>query len=271
VAAGEKGELCIGGRGVARGYLERPDLTAEKFVPDPFAAQPDARLYRTGDLARLLPDGSFEFCGRIDHQVKLHGFRVELGEIESALREHGAVHDAVALVREDELVAFVSRAEMPPGPFAEELTPESLRQHLKERVPQYMVPAAFMIMERLPLNANGKIDRQVLAGLAVEKAAPAGIAVAPRTETEKALAAIWQDLLHAEVGIHDDVFDLGAHSLMAMKALARIRDAFSVDLALRNLFERPTVAALAELVDGLASLHAPAPAERAGEREEIVL
>jgi amino acid adenylation domain-containing protein len=267
VPMGEQGELCIGGGGVARGYLNRPELNAEKFVPDPFSPQPGARLYRTGDLGRCLADGTIEFCGRIDHQVKLHGYRVELGEIEGALREHGEVQEAVVLVREDEsgdkqLVAFVA----PQG--ADQPT---LREYLKERLPQYMVPSAFVLMERLPLTANGKIDRQGLAALSFESAAPARDFVAPRTETEKALAVIWSQLLKVEnMGINDDVFDLGAQSLMAMKALTQIRDAFQVSLSLRNLFEHPTVAGLAEIIDGLSWLaKAPRPAD--GDREEIVL
>jgi amino acid adenylation domain-containing protein len=282
VAPGEKGELCIGGRGVARGYLNRPELTAEKFVPDPFSDEPQARLYRTGDLARALADGSIEFCGRIDHQVKLHGYRVELGEIEAALRSHDRVQEAVVLVREDaagdkQVAAFVTAKEAQPAFFAEELTPAGLREYLKERLPQYMVPSAFVLMERLPLTANGKIDRQGLVAFALERQAqseaPAADFVAPRTETEKALASIWSELLQREhVGVHDDVFDLGAHSLMAMRALTRMREAFGLDLALRNLFERPTVAGLAELVEGAASLNRP-PATNAqgGAREEIVL
>jgi amino acid adenylation domain-containing protein len=252
------GELCIGGAGVARGYLNRPELTAEKFVQG---------LYRTGDRVRCLPDGNIEFCGRIDHQVKLHGYRVELGEIEGALREHGDVQEAVVLVREDDsgdkqLVAFVA----PQG--ADQST---LREYLKERLPQYMVPSAFVVMERLPLTANGKIDRQGLAALSYESAARARDFVAPRTETEKALAVIWSGVLKVEhIGINDDVFDLGAQSLMAMKALAQIRDAFQVTLSLRNLFEQPTVAGLAEVIDGLSWL-AKAPSPAHGDREEIAL
>jgi amino acid adenylation domain-containing protein len=266
---GEQGEVCIGGRGVARGYLNRPDLTAEKFVPDPFSPDLDARLYRTGDLARYLPDGNIEFCGRIDHQIKLHGYRVELGEIEAALRDQDAVQDAVVLAREDEsgekqLVACVSAREP--------LTPATLREHLKARLPQYMVPSAFVLMENLPLTRNGKIDRQALAGLPFENVEPEHAFVGPRTETEKALAAIWGQLLKVEsIGIDDDVFDLGAHSLQAMKALTQIRDAFDVNLALRNLFEHPTIAGLAEAIDRLVLVAKPKTASQDSGREEIVL
>jgi hypothetical protein len=268
VAAGEKGELCIGGRGVARGYLNRPELTAEKFVPDPFSAEHGGRMYRTGDLARTLSDGSLEFCGRIDHQVKLHGHRVELGEIEAALREQGEVQDAVVLVREDGSGDRVLAAYVSGNP----VQPAALREYLKARLPQYMVPSAIIVMERLPLNANGKLDRQALAALPFETPQAAGNFVAPRTETEKALAAIWGELLGVpEVGVKDDVFDLGAHSLMAMKALTRMRELFHANLALRNLFEHPTLEGLAELIDGLASLPAASRRSDAGGREEIVL
>jgi amino acid adenylation domain-containing protein len=268
VPAGEKGELCIGGRGVARGYLNRAELTAEKFVSDPFSQEPGARLYRTGDLARALPEGSLEFCGRIDHQVKVHGYRVELGEIEGALRGQSGVRDAAVLAREDasgdkQLVAYV----------AGEAAPEALRAQLKACLPQYMVPSAFVLMEALPLTANGKVDRQGLAALSFASPQSAVAGAEPRTATEKTLVAIWSELLGADgVRPADDVFDLGAHSLMAMKALARIRDAFEVNLALRNLFEHPTIAGLAGVIDGLASLAKPkAPSAGSAGREEIVL
>ena len=238
------GEICIGGAGVARGYLNRPALTAEKFA---------GGVYRTGDRGRLLADGSIEFCGRVDHQVKVNGYRVELGEIEAALRER--VRDAVVLLREDKLVAFVA----PEAP--------GLREHLKLRLPAYMVPSVFVPMARLPLNANGKIDRQALAAMPLEQRAASGAA---RTETEKRLVEIWSGLLKAEVGVEDDVFDLGAHSLMAMKALTQIRDAFHVNLSLRNLFERPTVAGLAEAIESL-WLTQPKAIRPGGGREEFVL
>jgi acyl carrier protein len=270
VPIGEQGELCIGGRGVARGYLNRPDLTAEKFVADPFSPDPEARLYRTGDRARYLPDGNIEFCGRIDHQIKLHGYRVELGEIEAALREQDAVQDAVVLAPEDEsgekqLVAYVSAS--PP------LTPATLREHLKARLPQYMVPSAFVLRESLPLTLNGKIDRQALASVPFENLEAAREFVGPRTQTEKALAVIWSQLLKLEnLGIDDDVFDLGAHSLQAMKALTQIRDVFEVNLALRNLFEHPTIAGLAQAIDGLVLVAKPKTVSQdSAGREEIVL
>jgi amino acid adenylation domain-containing protein len=268
VPAGEKGEICIGGVQVARGYLNRPELSAERFVRDPFSEDPQARMYRTGDLGRLLPEGDIEFCGRGDHQVKVHGYRVELGEIEAALREEERVQDAVVLLRDEQLVAFAGSK--PAGPFVDPVNASTLREQLKARLPQYMVPSVIVLLETLPLNANGKLDRQALAALPIEPQARTTEYVAPRTETERALVAIWGELLKVDqVGADDDVFDLGAHSLLAMKALTRIREAFGVNLVLRNLFEQPTVGRLAPVIDGLASL-APPPA-RGGEREEIVL
>jgi hypothetical protein len=215
----------------------------------------------------VLPDGCLEFCGRVDHQVMVHGYGVVLGEIESAVKSHGDVRDAVVVARDDgagdkALAAYV----------VSDLSQAALREHLRARLPAYMVPSAFVHLERLPLNANGKVDRQALASLPLQAAQPAGDFAAPRSATECTLAAIWSELLGLErVGRDDDVFDLGAHSLMAMKALAQIRDAFSANLALRNLFERPTVAGLAELIDALAALARPAAQPSAAGREEIVL
>jgi amino acid adenylation domain-containing protein len=245
------GEICIGGAGVARGYLNRPELTAEKFA---------GGLYRTGDRGRELSDGSIEFCGRIDHQVKVNGYRVELGEIEGALRSHPDVREAAVLMKDLScLVAYVAPRTVDPA---------ALREHLAALLPRYMVPSTFILVERLPLTPNGKIDRQALAVLPLEERKRS--AVAPRSPTEKALAAIWSELLQVEsVGVDDDVFDLGAHSLMAMKALTQIRDAFDVSLSLRTLFEHPTIAGLAEAIEGL-SLTKPRN-QAHGEREEIVL
>jgi amino acid adenylation domain-containing protein len=244
------GEIQIRGAGVARGYLNRPELTAERFADG---------VYRTGDRGRRLADGSIEFCGRIDHQVKVNGYRVELGEIEGALRAHAEVREAAVLLQE-QLVAYVA---------PRTLEVAKLREHLAASLPRYMVPSIFVPLERLPLTANGKIDRQALAVLAAERP-NAGPAAAARSETEKALVEIWAELLGvAEVGADDDLFDLGAHSLMAMKALTQIRDRFNVNLSLRNLFEAPTVAGLAAMIESLCLIHPKNPSP--GEREEIVL
>ncbi len=238
VPAGVPGEIALAGSGLARGYLGRPELTAERFLPDPFAAEPGARLYRTGDLARHLPSGELRFLGRIDHQVKVRGFRIELGEIEAALREHPAVGEAVVAVAAGtaSLVAWVAAA---PG---RELTPGELRAALSRKLPAAMVPSAFVLLPALPRTANGKVDRRALPD---PVAAPTAPYVAPGTAVEERLAAIWAEVLQVErVGIHDDFFELGGHSLAANRVLSRVCSAFQIKLALRDLLETPTVAGL---------------------------
>ncbi|MCY1045883.1 amino acid adenylation domain-containing protein [Corallococcus sp. bb12-1] len=264
------GELYIGGAGVARGYLRRPALTAERFVPDPFSGRPGQRLYRTGDLARFLPDGTLDFIGRRDGQVKLRGHRIELGEIEAALRMHSSVHDAVVLVREDEpgdprLVAYVV-------PRPERQTEASvLRTHLSQRLPGYMIPSAFVAMEALPLTANGKVARKALA---MPTQRTADTVVGPRNDTESLVASIWADVLRTDrFGIHDHFFDLGGHSLLATQVVSRVREAFGLELPIAALFEAPTVATLAEHLQGLrahGSGEAPPPPLTAFPREEAL-
>ena len=234
--AGIAGELFIGGEGVARGYHDRPDLTAEKFVPDPFGA-PGARLYATGDLARRLTDGRIEFLGRIDQQVKLRGFRIELGEIETALRAHPAVRAAAVAVHEagageKRLVAYVVASS--------DLPATALREHLRTRLPDYMVPAVFVPLAALPLTPNGKLDRRALpAPDGVEAAASEY--VAPRDAIEQVLADVWREVLKTErIGGRDNFFELGGHSLLAAQALARIRKIFQLELPLRTFFEAAT-------------------------------
>jgi len=249
VPIGVPGELYIGGAGVARGYLNRPELTAEKFIPDPFSAAPGARMYRTGDLARYRPDGNIEFLGRADHQVKIRGFRIELGEIEAALGQHPAVRETVVLAREDapgekRLVAYVV-AEREPLP-----TTTDLRNFLKEKLPEYMLPKVFVLLEALPLMPNGKIDRRALPSPDRSRPELDKAFVAPRTPAEKLLAEIWAQLLDIErVGIHDNFFDLGGHSLLATQLVSRMRETFQVEIPLRRLFEAPTVAGLAESIE----------------------
>ena len=244
VPIGAQGEVYIGGEGLARGYLNEPYLTGERFIPSPFGDRTSARLYRTGDLARYLPDGNLEFIGRFDDQVKIRGFRIELGEIEVALREQVGVADAVVVAREDEsgdkrLTAYLVAE---PGV---DLETAGLRSLLKERLPDYMTPAAFMALESLPLTSNGKIDRFALpipdrGGFGVEVAF-----VAPRNGVEEALADIWAEVLGLErVGIQDDFFALGGHSLLVTQVVSRVREVFDVDLPLRSVFEMPTVANL---------------------------
>ena len=244
---GVPGELVIGGAGVARGYLGKAELTAEKFVPDPFAASPEARMYRTGDRARWRADGTLELLGRLDTQVKVRGFRIELGEIESVLREHPAVADAAAAVREDapgdaRLVAYLVAAQ------GAALLLGELRGALRARLPEYMVPSAFVALDALPLTPNGKVDRKRLP--APDALADEAAYVAPATPTEEALAAIWAELLRLpRVGTAESFFDLGGHSLTATQVMARVRVALGVTLPVRVIFEARTVAELAKRVD----------------------
>jgi acyl carrier protein len=249
VPVGGPGELYIGGAGLARGYLNQPALTAETFIQDPFSDVPGARLYRTGDLARYRPDGNLEFLGRVDHQVKVRGHRVEPGEIEAALGRHPAVRQTAVLAREDEpgdkrLVAYVVADQ------DAALTATELRGFLSERLPDYMLPAVFVPIDGLPLLASGKLDRARLP--APEHAEPLRDPEfeAPRSPVEERLAALVSTLLGvSEVGRADNFFLLGGHSLLGTQLIARLRDAFGVDLPLRTVFDHPTVAGLAEEVE----------------------
>lgn len=253
VPIGIPGELHIGGVGVARGYLNRPDLTAARFISNPFSAAAADRLYKTGDLVRYLPDGNLEFLGRIDHQVKIRGFRVELGEIEAALVQHPQVREAVVITRPDQsgsqqLVAYlINSGEQS---TVDNLMTYDLRSLLKERLPDYMVPAVFVWLEWFPLTPNGKIDRQALPAPDPSQRALENTFVAPDTEIEKQLAQIWSDLLNLEqVGVHDSFFELGGHSLLATQMVSRIRAAFSVEVPLRTLFESSTITKLADCIE----------------------
>jgi amino acid adenylation domain-containing protein/thioester reductase-like protein len=241
------GELCIGGTGVARGYLGQPALTAERFVPDPFADEPGARMYRTGDRVRWLLDGTVEFLGRTDHQVKVRGYRIEPAEVEAALLAHPAVREALVMVREDEpgrrrLVAYV-------GAPGEHPSSADLREWLRGRLPEYMVPGAFVVMDALPMTSHAKVDRRALPAPALDASEAY---VEPRTETERTLAALWADVLGvARVGARDDFFDLGGHSLLALPLVHRVNEAFGVEVPLRTLFNAPNVAAMAAAVDAI--------------------
>jgi len=249
VPVGVLGELYIGGNGLARGYLRHPELTAEKFLPNPFSKKPGARLYKTGDLARYLPDGNLEFLGRYDSQVQLRGFRVALGEIEAVLGQHPAVGEAVVIQREDDpgdkrLVAYVVPALGQSPPVSD------LRRLLKQNLPDYMVPAAFVLLEALPLTANGKVDRRALPAPKFSAKAIDAAYVPPRTPTEELLAVIWAEVLGVEqVGVHDNFFDLGGHSLKATRVISRIQATFQVDLPMHSLFEKLTVADMAEQIE----------------------
>jgi natural product biosynthesis luciferase-like monooxygenase protein len=245
---GVPGDLYIGGEGVVRGYFNRPDLSAERFIPDPFSSEPGARLYKTGDLARYLPDGRVEFLGRDDSQVKIRGFRIEPGEIEATLAMHPPVTESVVIAHEDapgeaRLVAYVAAAPDGLPAIAE------LRAFLKERLPEYMVPSTFVFMESLPLTPNGKINRRALPP--PPKTAPENerTFVAPRTAVEEVLAGLWSEILGFErVSVHDNFFEMGGHSLLASQLISQLRDTFQVELPLRKLFEEPTVAGLAEVL-----------------------
>ncbi|MCU1350199.1 MAG: tycC4, partial [Acidobacteria bacterium] len=246
VPAGVVGEICIGGAGVARGYRNRPELTAERFIADPFSLDPKARLYKTGDLGRWRLDGTIAYVGRNDHQVKLRGQRIELGEIETQLSRHAGVREAIVVAREDapgekRLVAYVTATGGAVGA-------EELRAHLLARLPHYMVPAAFVELEALPLTPNRKVDRNALPKPEADAYARKEYEP-PQGEIEAALTAIWQELLHVErIGRHDNFFELGGHSLLATQVISKIRGRLDADLPLKTLFERSTVAQLAESI-----------------------
>ncbi len=250
VPIGVAGELYIGGAGLAVGYLNQPTETAARFVPNPFSNETDERLYRTGDLARYLPDGNIEFLGRIDNQVKVRGFRVELAEIETVLLMHKEVRQAVVIVESEKtpnprLLAYViTSASKPPNV-------DELRTFVGQHLPDYMIPASFVFLKTMPLTANGKIDRAALP--APDEARPdlQRLFVEPRTAVETELAGIWAKFLRLnEVGVHDNFFELGGHSLLATQVVSRLRKAFNCEIPLRSLFESPTIAQLAEQIEG---------------------
>jgi non-ribosomal peptide synthetase component F/acyl carrier protein len=251
VPPGTVGELHISGAALARGYLGRPGLTAEKFIPDPFSNEPGARLYQSGDLARCRPDGTFEILGRVDHQVKLRGFRIELGEVGAVLEQHAAVLEAVVVVRADALGDQQLVAYLVPD-RNERVATGALREFLRTRLPEYMVPGTFVLLDAMPVTPNGKVDRLALP--APDRARPDldGAPLAPRSATEEALARIWTEVLGLEgIGVADNFFDLGGHSLKATQVVARVRDAFHVELPVHSIFAAPTVAGLAEVVERL--------------------
>ncbi|RKH00097.1 non-ribosomal peptide synthetase [Corallococcus sp. CA053C] len=265
VPLGVAGELYIGGAGLARGYLFRPDLTAERFIPDLYSGVPGARLYRTGDLCRYRRDGTLDYIGRVDRQVKLRGMRIELGEVESVLAQHPALRDAVVALHAatpggPRLVAYTV-AHQTPAP-----TPAELRQYLGQQLPEYMVPSVFVALERLPLTPNGKVDRKALPAPTAEGLAVAEGYTAPRTAVEELLAGAWAEVLGLErVGVEDNFFALGGHSLLATQVMARVRKALGVELPLRALFETPTVATLARQVEqAQRGSEASTPIERRG-------
>ena len=253
-----EGELYLAGAGVARGYVNRPDFTAERFLPDPFSQAPNQRMYKTGDVVRRLPDNTLEFVGRKDHQVKLRGYRIELGEIESALNSHEQVRDSVVMVRtgpygDDYLVAYVVS---PAGCDTGEL-----RSFLRTRLPEFMVPAAYVVLPKLPLTANGKLDREALPhAVYPERNAPS---IAPRTAEESEIAKVFAEVLQVPaVGVTDDFFELGGHSLSAFRIMSRLRETFQLELDPRVLFDSPTVAGMAQTIRQAGAHRASLPDER---------
>ena len=258
---GEPGEIYLGGAGLARGYRHRPDLTEERFVPNPFGPEGGTRLFRTGDLGRYLPDGQIAFLGRVDEQIKIRGFRIEPAEIVRVLNEHPAVQTSVLIDREVEvgdkcLVAyFVPAAKAQP-------THAELRNFIASRLPEYMVPAIFVKLEALPLNPNGKVDRAALPTPNADNTLRDGTFVAPRSPVEERLSTMLASLLHLErVSAHDNFFLLGGHSLLGTQLIARIRDAFGVDLSLHALFDGPTLSQLARRIETLLATKPKAASE----------
>jgi len=238
VPIGVAGELYIGGAGLARGYLNRPELTAERFLPNPFSQVSGSQLYRTGDLARYQADGTIEFLGRIDDQVKVRGFRIELGEIEAALEQHGAVQESVVIAQGDQLAAYLVSSAPP--------NVSELRSFLQETLPEYMVPTHFVPLTALPLSSSGKVDYQALPSPQPTRPELAVSYQAPQTQTEQQIAAIWQEVLGVEqVGIHDNFFDLGGHSLLVVQVREKLHERLQQNLSVVELFEHPTVHALA--------------------------
>jgi amino acid adenylation domain-containing protein len=264
---GVPGEIYAGGEGLARAYLNRPDLTATRFVPNPYSTVPGARLYRTGDRGRYLPDGQLEFLGRVDQQVKLRGFRIELGEIEAVLCRHEAVRDAIVVARDEtngekRLVAYL----------VGDADTTELRGYLQEQLPDYMVPAAWVTLDALPLTANGKVDRKALPLPDSQRPDLTSAYIAPRSAIERDIAAVWQEVLAIDnVGVNDNFFDLGGHSLQAVRVHGKLRAKFEKNLLLFELFQFPTIAALAKYIGNDYAEEAPAEQgiERAETRREL--
>ena len=249
VPVGVAGELYIGGDGLARGYLRRPELTAEKFVPHPYSAEPGARLYRTGDLVRYQDDGNIEFLQRMDQQVKVRGFRVELGEIESLLNQYWAIVESVVVAGKDasgdtRLIAYIVPEE------GVEPTSSEMWAFLQEKLPSYMLPSVFVTIKELPLTPNGKVDRRALPLPEQIGDEVSANFIAPRTVMEETVAEIWRQTLGiTQVGVESNFFDLGGHSLLATRVMSQIRESCGIELPLRVLFESPTIAALARKLE----------------------
>ncbi len=267
---GITGELFIGGDGLARGYFNRPDWTAEKFIPDPFSAQPGERLFRSGDLVRFAMDGELEFVGRIDtHIAKVRGFRVKLGEIESILHEHPDVHEAVVAVRgsgsAQRIVAYVA------APQGRDLPADDFMRFLQRRLPEFMVPSAVIVMDRIPLKTSGKIDDEAL--LALEEHHDARPWLPSQTALESELAAMWQKILAVpRVGREDNFFELDGNLLLASQLVSSITEHYQIPLTLRELMQAPTLAGLAEVVEiAIWASHAQQSADQDVSKEELIV
>ncbi|MBA2613382.1 MAG: non-ribosomal peptide synthetase, partial [Bacteroidetes bacterium] len=243
---GLMGEIYIGGDGVGSGYLRDERLTRLKFIPDPFSKEPGSRLYKTGDLGRWMPDGNIEYLGRMDDQVKIRGYRIELGEIENLLHQHEQIHQAVVLAKDDSdgnkrLVGYLVSEES--------LDKEEIISYLRERVPSYMIPALWVLMESFPLTPNGKVDKKALPDKDLSTLSAKDF-IAPRNEIEENIAVIWRNLLHIErIGIYDSFFELGGHSLLAMRVVSAIRKEFDMDLEIKDLFQYSTINDLSKYVE----------------------
>jgi thioesterase domain-containing protein len=250
VPIGVFGELHISGTGLARGYLNQPSLTAQKFIPNPFSELPGDRLYKTGDLVRYHPDGNIEYRGRIDHQVKIRGYRIELGEIEAVLSQFPGVNEAVAIVKDfkpddQRIIAYIHQDQ------ESRLYSKELREFLKTKLPEYMIPSVFILLESLPLTPNGKVDRIALQDLEHYRPEHDTEIIKPRSQVEKQLGEIWEDVLgFGEIGIYDNFFELGGHSLLAVRVLAEIEKVFFQRLSLISFFQSPTIKHLASKLDG---------------------
>ena len=246
VPIGVAGEIYVGGEGVARGYLNRAALTAERFIPNPYSKYDGARLYKTGDLARYLANGELEYLGRADQQVKVRGYRIELEEIEAAMMEHPAIRESIVIAREEadrerRLVGYVVAEE------EGKLTTDELRAYLKEKLPDYMVPAVFVMMETFPLTANGKVDRRALPAPESQRPALGSLYIEPHTEMEKVIAAVWLEVLRVEkVGVHDNFFDLGGDSFLMAQACSKLREALDRDISMVEVFTYTSISTLAK-------------------------
>src|SRR6185312_2967067 len=248
---GARGELYVGGDALARGYVQRAEVTAEQFVPHPYSAIGGERLYRMGDEARYLEDGRIEFLGRRDHQVKVRGFRIELGEIEAVLKSHSGVRQAVVTMREQQqLAAYVVAAEGENRFVSERELAAELRGFLRERLPEYMMPQRWVLLEQMPLTASGKIDRQRLPAPVIERRVDAA-EEGEWTAAEEMVAGIWSEVLKLSAVARDEnFFELGGHSLLATQVVSRVREMFGVEMPLRRLFEEPTVRGLSRSIEG---------------------